>query len=447
MDDINNTARRPWRETGALLLVALAAFMIRVWYTHTTIVDDPLRGDALQYFKYAVNLVQHHVFSGAPTNVPMPPPDTYRDPGYPFFLATIGAAFGWDEGFYHAVLLGQAALSAATVYLYGALARRTLSFRAGLAVAVGVALWPHLISLSGYLLSETLTGFFIAAACFALEAAVRKQRVVLALVAGACFAGAGLTNAVFVPFAPLFALVAAWRLPAQRKLWLCVLLASVVPVGGWMARNATVPGSASATSRVAINFVQGSWPAYHDQYASMTFDAHAAETMQVIDREYQLVSRSPAEGLRAVGNRLLASPGHYAGWYLHKPLELWGWDIGIGQGDIYVFATRHSLLAINPALRTTTGVFFIAWPLILLAALVGAIVTLARGMRWQPSLCAAACLAVYATVVYTILQADARYATPLRGIEVLLAAVAVSAALEALNARQAKLNQSVETAA
>jgi hypothetical protein len=165
----------------------------------------------------------------------------------------------------------------------------------------------------------------------------------------------------------------------------------------------------------------------------MTFDAHAAETMQVIDREYQLVSRSPAEGLRAVGNRLLASPGHYAGWYLHKPLELWGWDIGIGQGDIYVFATRHSLLAINPVLRTTTGVFFIAWPLILLAALVGVIVTLARGMRWQPSLCAAACLAVYAT--------------PLRGIEVLLAAVAVSAALEALSARRAKLNQSVETAA
>ncbi|UPG95687.1 ArnT family glycosyltransferase [Luteibacter aegosomatissinici] len=446
MNETRTATRRPWGEAGVLLIVAVAAFLIRIWYANTTIVEDPLRGDALQYFKYAVNLVQHHVFSGAPTNVPMPPPDTFRDPGYPALMAATGAALGWGEPFYHAMLLIQAALSAATVYFYGALARRRLSFRAGLAVAVAVALWPHLISMSGYLLSETLTGFFIGAACYTLEIALRKQRPMPGLLAGASFAGAALTNAVFAPFAPLLALFALWRMPTQRRLWLCLLVASVLPVAGWMVRNATVPGSTTATSRVAMNFVQGSWPEYHEQYAAMTIDADAAETMRTIDAEFRLVARSPAEGLRAVGGRLAAAPGHYTAWYLRKPVELWGWNIGIGQGDVYVFATTHSLLAVNPVLRATSGVFFVASPLIMLAALVGAILALLRGIRCEPMLFAVASLAGYATLVYTLLQADARYATPLRGVEVLLAASAVIAACQALKARQGKLNPREESA-
>lgn len=441
MAEVENEGQRRWREWGALALVALAAFAIRLWYIRTTIVDDPLRGDALQYFKYAVNLVQHHVFSGAPTNAPQPPPDTYRDPGYPLFLAALGSIYGWGESFYQAVLVSQAALSAATVLFFGMLGRQLLSFRAGLCVAVILALWPHLISLSGYLLSETLTGFFIAAACVALDAAVRKRSTGLGIVAGLCFAGAGLTNAVFVPFAPLFALVAFWRDPAQRRIWAVIFVASVLPVAAWMGRNASIPGAASASSRVAVNFVQGSWPQYHEQYAMMTTDRGAADTMAAIDAEYRLVAASPVDGLQAVGRRLLASPGHYLAWYLHKPLELWGWNIGIGQGDVYVFATRQPLLAVNPVLRATTGVIFLAAPFIMLAAFIGMILALGRCGPGRLTLCAVAALALYATLVYTVLQADARYATPLRGVEVLLAVSAILALLDWWRARRNLLNQ------
>lgn len=73
----------------AVVLISVFALAIRLFYVLTSMVDHPFRGDAGQYFTYALNLVHRHVFSFQAMNVPATA-DSFRDAGYPSFLVHRG---------------------------------------------------------------------------------------------------------------------------------------------------------------------------------------------------------------------------------------------------------------------------------------------------------------------------------------------------------------------
>jgi hypothetical protein len=118
-----------------------------------------------------------------------------------------------------------------------------------------------------------------------------------------------------------------------------------------------------------------------------------------------------------------SAPIHYVKWYLSKPIELWGWAIGIGAGDIYTFPTLNSPLSGTGFLRVATDIMYLANPLLMLLAAVGTALTLISARRRPPVLLFAAVGIAFVTVVFAALQSDARYAAPYRGAEFLMAAV------------------------
>ncbi|NID05207.1 hypothetical protein HBF26_09940 [Luteibacter jiangsuensis] len=424
--------RRGWapgvlRQHAVLMAVVIVALAIRLYYVQTAVVDHPLRGDAGQYFTYARNIVHQQVFSIVSPEEGAPIADNFRDPGYPTFLAGIVALCGDGEAFYTTALDVQAILSAFTVALYALLARRWLGFRSAVVTSLGLTFWPLSITLAGFLLSETLVGFFLAVALWSLQLGLERGTRTGMLISGAAFAAAGLTNAVLAPAAPLLAAVMAWRDKARRTLWICLLIAATLPCAAWILRGTQLPPGLSSSSRIAMNFVQGSWPEYHSAWiASIYRNPNAQATLGLIDGEIRLVHEDRRAGLRAIAERMAREPMRYLAWYASKPAELWGWSIGIGQGDIYVYPTYRSPLSGTGVLRWITDLLYFANPFLMLLAFAGAVITLATWKRREPVLALAMLLAVYATAVFTVLQADARYAAPYRGSEWMAICVAIA---------------------
>lgn len=436
------TGNGPWLrrlnvQHAALGGIALLALLLRLYYVHTAVVIQPIRGDAVQYYSYAWNLLHHGVFSSAFPNTAVVVPDSFRDPGYPTFLALLLGTSGSPEAFIRHVSDVQCVLSAATVWMFAVLARRWAGFAAAIATGVLLALWPHTITLASYVLSETLLGFLVALALLATDETLRHGGKSRPLAAGFCFALAGLTNAVMAPFAPLIALLGLWRDRKRRRTWALVLIAAVLPLAAWSLRSTTLPaGQESSSDRAKMNLVQGAWPEYHAAYLYSHDNANAAAVMKSIDAEYDALRTNTAGGLGRIVHRLGAEPGRYAAWYLSKPLELWGWEIGIGAGDVYVYPTFRSPLLMQPILAGVVGALFFLAPFVLLFAAIGGVLALLPSSGTPTAMKVAVALAAWVTVVYGVLQSDARYSTPFRGLEVLLAAFAVHAVVGMLRRRR-----------
>ena len=162
MNDTSSFQAKPpacsgWQWWLMLILVGGFALGIRIYYVTHAVVFQPAdmphaHGDAVQYYDYARNLVQYGIFSvNAPSALP-PVGDSFRDPGYPVFLAMWMKVFPQWDAWYVAVLLCQALLSALTVVLWLSVGRRWLP-TAWLAVAgVIMAIWPHSVAMSSNLL-------------------------------------------------------------------------------------------------------------------------------------------------------------------------------------------------------------------------------------------------------------------------------------------------------
>jgi 4-amino-4-deoxy-L-arabinose transferase-like glycosyltransferase len=412
------------RQIVALVAIATLAFLVRIYYVHSAVIVDPIRGDAVQYMIYAINLLDHHVFSMQTGATPLA--DGFRDPGYPAFLAALMKVAGRQQGFYLLTLNVQSVISAATVAMYFVLARRWLGITAAVVVGLGMTFWPHAITLTGYVLSETLVAFLFALALILLQVACDRRSHRIGAASGLVFAAAAMTNATLLPVLPLFALIALWRDRDRRTIWSMVLLAALIPSTVWSVRGVSLAPGASdgAGDRIAMNFVQGSWPEYHSAWSSTFIKREEAPkaVLNAIDADYNRLKENRAQGLARILNRLSSEPLRYALWYLSKPIELWGWEIGIGNGGIYVFPTLQSPLSGHGPLRVTTDLLIITNPLLMSFALFGLLAVAATARTRPVTLVLGAFSVSLLTAVFTVLQADARYAAPYRGLEWVLAA-------------------------
>jgi len=403
--------------------IGLLAFVLRWYYVTHAIVDSPIRGDAIEYYSYAWNLLHHGVFSLAKPNVAQIVSDSFRDPGYPVFLAAWIGALEEFPDWYLSLLIGQAVLGALTVVLLMDAARGWLPPRWTGGAGVLMAIWPHSITIAGYVLSETLFGFLLALALYVLSVALRRSSTWLMAAAGLVFGMAALTNAVAIPLAPLLALLLWLMKRVPKRLLATLALAALLLPLCWMLRNAHV-GGASSGGRAAMNLVQGSWPEYHDSFYrnAMYGDAEARQNLEKMSAEYRLVQEHPAQGLGAIAQRMSAAPGRYIGWYLGKPVLLWDWNIRVGAGDIYVYPTPYSPFYDKLPLRVIVALCHALNPVLMLFMLIGWIAAWLRRRQAEPMAIVMAATAMFVTAVYSVLQAEPRYSIPFRGIELLLAA-------------------------
>ncbi len=417
---------RYWR--WALLFIALLAFFLRAYFAFSAVVDHPIRGDAIQYVTAAWNMVHRHAFSITPPDNPAVVGDSYRDPGYPCFLAGWLLLFGHvGEKWYSAILAAQALLGAVTIPLLLSALRHHLPERWLLGGGLFMAVWPHSVTVCSYLLSETLFAFLCSLSLFLLSFTLNRKGYLWPILCGLGFGTAALTNAMLIPFALLLAAGLYGLRYLDRKSALALAAAGLLLPATWQVRNMQLPASNETSGgRALINFVQGSWPEYHSSWRAYVGGNQLAKRMQEqILEEANLLREQPASGAKAILTRFQQAPAHYFFWYLSKPMQLWGWDIQIGQGDIYIYPTLHSPFSYNLFLRAVAALCHAANPLLMLFAAWGCLTSLLRKTSTGGMAAALALMALYSTLIYSVLQAEPRYAIPFRGVEIALATIAM----------------------
>lgn len=220
-------ARTWFRRWRTELLIAGVAFALRLAYVLFAPQIPLAGGDGVLYLRIADAL------RGA---LPPDAAPTFYQPLYPMFLALVRSVFG--DGLV-AIRVLQAALSAATVFVTAAAARRHVSPRAGVLAGWIGALWVPAIFESGVVYTETLYAFLLTCALALTLRHLAVPSVRAALQAGLLFAVAGLTREIGLYLAlTLTPFLAALRRP--RALALVFLLPPLLAAGLMMARNAYV---------------------------------------------------------------------------------------------------------------------------------------------------------------------------------------------------------------
>jgi hypothetical protein len=408
----------------ALLAITVLALFLRINFVLNAVIDHPIRGDAAQYFAAAWNLVHHHTLSIVQPGSPTISGDSFRDPGYPILLAFWLCIFGDTGPWYAATLITQALLGALCIPLLLSALRSWPSDRWLIGAGLLMAIWPHSVTVTSYLLTETLFSFLCSLSLLLLSVGMRRKDYRWIIASGLSFGAAGLTNATLIPFAPLLAIAMTLLRCIDRKLALALAVSGLLLPLTWQLRNLHLsPGSQTSSQRALINLVQGSWPEYHSSWrASMLGDPLAKQVQQRIANEYTVLQAHPALGAKLISERLASAPWRYFWWYLSKPARFWGWSIQIGQGDIYIYPTYHSPFNYNPVLVALLAVCHMLNPILALAATLGCFLSLLQRKSSPGIVIAMAFMAIYATVIYSILQAEPRYAIAFRGIELSLAA-------------------------
>ena len=443
--------------TAVIVAFALA---IRVLYVWMATVEFPIRGDVNQYVLYAWNLSQRGVFSTALPNAETATPDNYRGPGYPAFLAvtmTLAGhsdlplrpgpggqyALGYASDTWMRIALGlQILLGTATVWLVIVLARFWLPDGGALAAGLVTALWPHLVTFTGVLLSETLFAFLLVLALWMLCRAYEAGGWTHVAAAGTAWGIAYLVN----PIVAFFPIVAAATIAGggKRKVAVIFLAGFALMPGLWAMRNALNVPDSGALQRMEENFVQGSWPEFLIAFNSRFDDDVSRQIVEAANEEVRQFKQSAATGLSGMAERMAQDPLYYCAWYLaRKPYLLWDWSIRVGTGDIYFLPVKHSefekipiLSGVRDALRWLNPLIF-ALAVFASLAILG-LKLLRRKESGFPAF-ATSLLALYLTIVHVVLQAEPRYSIPYRPEEILLAITSIVWAADRWRTRRVPL--------
>ena len=246
------TPARRWIVACVLVGLALrVAFALLYW------VNQPLTHDEREYLALGRSLARGDGFRYPADE---PPPGTGqqfgRAPGYPVFLAALGVREP-SEHVPRRVQIAQSALGAAGIWLMAAIAGRAAGPRAAKAAAAIAAIYPPLVWMPSYALSETLFSTLALAAALALQE-VGGRRAVLVFAAAAT-GMAILVRPAMVFFLPL---AAVWMIARRRPMAAAVfVLIAGLCVLPWTIRNRAVYGRwIAVASEGGVTFWTGNHP-------------------------------------------------------------------------------------------------------------------------------------------------------------------------------------------
>lgn len=236
--------RRFWR---ILLLIALAALVLRVGYVAFAKTNQPIHGDQLFYNAEANRLARG---------------DGFLEPFDPQALSRGVIREGKDPAADHPPLtvivlapmsfvtsealipqrLTMSVLGTVAVVVIGLLSRRLAGDRAGWIAAGIAAVYPNLWVNDGLIMSETIATLVVALALLYAYRLIREPNVWNALIVGALCGLAALTRAELVLLVPLLAVPAALvaRSVASTQRWKLAgigVLAAAVLIAPWVGYN------------------------------------------------------------------------------------------------------------------------------------------------------------------------------------------------------------------
>ena len=255
-------------ETRWIVALVCVGLVLRIAFALFYWVGQPLTHDEREYLALARSVARGHGFH-YPADEPSPGTAQQfgRAPGYPLFLA----AFIVPAPVEHAprrVQIVQACVGAAGVWLIAALARRAAGARAAVVAAAVAAVYPPLVWIPAYVLSETVFSTLALATALVLTTGpsdsipkrpsppVRRT----AILGGALLTGlAVLTRPAMVFFVPLASIwFASRRQPGAAVIFVLVAALCVAP---WTLRNHRVYGRwIAVASEGGVTFWTGNHP-------------------------------------------------------------------------------------------------------------------------------------------------------------------------------------------
>jgi len=405
------------------LLFVLALF-IRFQYIDQLEIDSPIRADAKEYVVYGYNLFHHGIFSKEFPSA-HPRPDSFRSPGYPMLIA-LCSFIGGEQGLYPVILSLQAVLSALLVPLTFLVGICIFSEAWAFVAALFVAISPHLISISGYVLTETLFGFCLLLSIFFFLRAYLFNSLLMYIFAAFVFGLAYLTNetAFFVPYLLISLVVFSKRSRVDEKtkvpwrnIFLFLMVFSLFPFS-WVLRN-----NISLSSEVQLNSSRAISTLSHGAYPDFIYKTDQYRYIPYCEDPMQPEFGSSLENFAIIfWERFKQRPWRYLSWYLfEKPYYFWSWDILQGQGDVFVYPVKTSLYH-KSTLANITRVFMKGLhPLILLLTLAGVLFffysrcyPLKNHYIHRDCIVFLFIILVYFTGLYTVFASWSRYSIPLR---------------------------------
>ena len=355
-----------------------------------------------------------------------PERQTFRPPGYPAYLALFGKKHVFEDE-HSAALVGQGVLFGLGALLLMLCVRDWWGERAALLTGLAFALDPWSKHYVALVLSEALTGFVALACLYAFTRAWRSGSLAWWAATGAAAGALTLVRAVFVVAVPL------------------VLLAAVLRSATWRRRL----GRAAAAAALAAAFVVP-WLAWTNSVVRAPVLASWGEGYNLLLAAHgEGYGRSAAEVERTAGfradlrqaHRLAPSPAQLASDALAHPRYLRAADVELRSAANDAYRDRLGDEPLRVAWDALYRAFFLwnahedwyqpdgalLWVFrvfdaaLLLLALGGAALAIARG---GPGRAVVLALGAYTLVLCTH-HVEARFAMPLRGPFLALAALAL----------------------
>lgn len=236
------------------------AFVLRLGFA--VVFPAPITSDASDYNQLALNVINQHQY-GFDSH-----PTSYRPPLYPCLLALMYLLPGNDMA---TVFFLQAVFGALAVLLIFKLGQLVAGQKVGLVAAAVVACDPHLIILSGMLLTETLFTLLLVAALFATLVGFTSTQKRWLVVAGVVWGLCSLTRPEGLLYLTVVLALGIYRyrnkiMPyiLRSALVLGLTLATIAP---WTIRNAIVQNEVVLlTTSGGVNFWMGNHPASKGGY-------------------------------------------------------------------------------------------------------------------------------------------------------------------------------------
>jgi hypothetical protein len=237
------------RARRILVAAAAAGLVLRLAFGFVYWVGKPLTHDEHEYLALARSLASGHGFVYDDAHDSGTAQQFGRAPGYPLLLAALDAGRPVPASTPARVKIAQSLIGAWTVWLIGVIALRAAGPRAGMWAAGIAAVYPPLVTLPSYALSETLYGAVALAAAHVVQIAAdravrlqggdRRLPAIAAAGLGGALAGlAALIRPAMLFYLPLAAAWLLWR--RQLPLAAAMAVASIAVIAPWTLRNYAV---------------------------------------------------------------------------------------------------------------------------------------------------------------------------------------------------------------
>lgn len=237
------------RSHRLIVAAAIAGLLLRLAFAFLYWNNKPLTHDEREYLALAQSVSAGRGFTYDARHDTGTAQQFGRAPAYPFFLAVIGAGAQDYDSVPARVKIAQSIVGALGVWVIGLLARRAAGPAAGVAAAAIASIYPPLVWICAYVLSEALYSTMALGTVLLLDLALDRAECssnrswarrggLLAIAAGVVAGAAILVRPAMLVFLPLTAL---WFVRRRRvALAAALLAAALLIVAPWTIRNLRV---------------------------------------------------------------------------------------------------------------------------------------------------------------------------------------------------------------